>query len=72
MLLLVYFVLNLESHYYSAGRSLQHVLSSVAGWFTLLLFRAVQLLQHLVASSSFWAPLGRCWLSSCEGDQKGA
>ena len=48
------------------------VLSSVPGWFTLPLLKAGQLVQHWVASSYFWASLGRCWLISCEGDQKGA
>ena len=41
------------------------VLSSVAGWCTLPLFKAGQLVRHWVASSSFWAPLGWCWLIGC-------
>ena len=37
------------------------VLDSVAGGFTLPLFKAGQFIHHWVASSYFWAPLGRCW-----------
>ena len=37
---------------------------------TLPLFKAGQLVQHWVASSSFWAPPGR--LISCQWDQRGA
>ena len=48
------------------------VLRSVDCWFTLSLFKAGQLVQHWVAFSSFWAPLGQCWLVGCEGDRKGA
>ena len=48
-----------------------HVLSSVAGCFTLPLSKASQLIEQWVASSSFWASVGWCWLVGCEGDRKG-
>ena len=41
------------------------ILSSVASSLSLPLFKTGQLVQHWVASLSFWAPLSRCWLIGC-------
>ena len=48
---------NLHFHFH-AKKNLKHsldVLSSVAGWFTLPMFKGGQLIEQGVASSSFWA-----------------